>query len=101
MEVRIHFNSSLCLEFHPRFVGLTGSEEQIQKAAKLYRVYMSRGEETEGDYLVDHSIFFFLMDPDGTFMDFFGRNSTADEIADKVVKNVRQWQKDRDAKRLQ
>ena len=91
-------------EFHPRFVGLTGSEEQVQQAAKAYRIYISRSTPTPGaddqDYLVDHSIFFFLVDPDGHFQDFFGRNATADEIAEHLTKSVRQWTKDKRAGRL-
>ena len=91
-------------EFHPRFVGLTGSQEQVDRVAKAYRVYVSKGDMgvngSEDDYLVDHSIFFFFMDPEGTFHDFFGRNSTADDIADKIVKAVREWKKDRESGRL-
>jgi protein SCO1/2 len=91
-------------EFHPRFAGLTGSDEQVQAAAKAFRIYISRGDVgqsgDENDYLVDHSIFFFLMDPQFTFMDFFGRNSSADDIADTIVKRVRQWKKDELAGRL-
>ena len=71
--------------------------------AKAYRIYISRGESTgadDEDYLVDHSIFFFLMDPDGTFMDFFGRNATADDIVDKVSKRVMQWKRDKSSGRL-
>lgn len=88
-------------EFHPRFVGLTGTDEQVANVSKAYRIYISRGEESsEDDYLVDHSIFFFLMDPDGGFMDFFGRNSTADDIATMCTKSIRTWLKDKSAGRV-
>lgn len=87
-------------EFHPRFMGLTGDEEQVKNAAKAYRVYYAIGETDGEDYLVDHSIFFFLMDPEGEFVDFYGRNSTADEIVEKVSKHVRQWQQDRKSGRI-
>ena len=60
----------------------------------MYRIYISKGDPVDGevDYLVDHSIFFFLMDPNGEFVEFFGRNATADEVADKLVKNVKRFQ---------
>ena len=42
--------------FHPRLVGLTGSDEQIRDAAKAYRVYYRLNEPDEdGAYLVDHT----------------------------------------------
>ncbi len=43
-----------CLkDFHPRIIGLTGSDEEIHQAAKGYRVYYSVGPtDDENDYLV-------------------------------------------------
>jgi protein SCO1/2 len=50
-------------EFHPHFIGLTGSHEQIKDTCKAYRVYFSTPKEVAPgqDYLVDHSIYFYLM----------------------------------------
>lgn len=90
-------------EFHPSFVGLTGTQEQIDSVAKFYRIYVSKGDASEGDendYLVDHSIFFFLMDPKGNFMDFFGRSMTAEDVASAVSNRVTQWRKDLKANRI-
>lgn len=90
-------------EFHPRFRGLTGTEDEISKIAKKYRIYISKGDVSpndEEDYLVDHSIFFFLMDPNNKFLDFFGRNLDADEIAKKIIDHVRRWKKDKDSGRI-
>jgi len=59
-------------DFHPDYVFLTGTPEQIQKMAKKYRVYVSKADETEdGDYLVDHSIVLYFHDEQGVMVDFF------------------------------
>lgn len=64
--------------FHPRMVGLTGSEEEIARAVGAYRVLAQRGEEIGGDvdeghYLMDHSALTYFMGPDGAFIAMFGR----------------------------
>jgi len=43
-------------EYHPRFVGLTGTVEDIRQVAREYRVYYMKTEDEGTDYLVDHSI---------------------------------------------
>jgi protein SCO1/2 len=80
-------------DFHPRMVGLTGTFEAVKQACKAYRVYFSTppGADPMGDYLVDHSIFFYLMDPEGKFVDAFGRSVDAKETGDKVDAYVKQW----------
>ena len=56
-------------EFHPSMIGLTGTWEQIKAVCKLYRVYFSTPEGVKPgmDYLVDHSIYFYLMGESSTF----------------------------------
>ena len=52
--------------FSPRLLGLTGSEEQVAAAAKAFKVYRAKGEETPGGgYLMDHSNIAYLMDRNG------------------------------------
>jgi protein SCO2 len=51
--------------FHPRIVGLTGSEEQVRAMAAAYRVYVAAHDEGTGDYSVDHSAFEYLTGLDG------------------------------------
>ena len=50
-------------EFHPALIGLTGAYDEIKAVCKAYRVYFSTPEHVKPgqDYLVDHSIYFYLM----------------------------------------
>jgi protein SCO1/2 len=63
-------------DFHPDIVGLTGTYDEVKNTCKQYRVYFSTPPNVKPgqDYLVDHSIFFYLMDSDGEFVDALGRN---------------------------
>lgn len=77
--------------FHPAFVGLAGTEDEVRRAAKAYRVYYSRDEEEGDEYLVDHSIITYLMDPNGEFQEFYGQNSTAVEVAARIEQQLLSW----------
>lgn len=70
--------------FHDSFIGLAGNEDEVRQAAKAYRVYYSKTDEESPEYLVDHSIITYLMDPRGEFREFYGKNTTAVEIASKI-----------------
>lgn len=74
-----------CKEFHPRIEGLTGTPEQIKKVSRAYRVYFNEGlKSSEEDYLVDHSIIHYFVSRQGKFLEFFGKNMTAHEMATKM-----------------
>jgi protein SCO1/2 len=72
--------------FHERFVGLTGTPDQIKRACQRYRVYYSAPDYEEGkeDYLVDHSIFFYLMDPYGHFKEYFPKQTSAEDVTERL-----------------
>lgn len=79
-------------DFHPTITYLTGTTEQIARASKAYRVYFSKANENaddDEDYLVDHSIVFYLLDPQGEFVDFFTQRMQVGDIVDKVVTAVK------------
>lgn len=61
--------------FPDDLIGLTGTPEQVEIAAGAYRAFYQRAEvEGASDYLMDHSTFIYLMDPDGEFVRLFRHN---------------------------
>ena len=71
---------------HPRMIGLTGSADQVDAASKAYKTYYRKNGEGD-DYLMDHSTFTYLMGPQG-FIDFFARDVTPEEMADRIACHV-------------
>ncbi|KAJ7101617.1 h-sco1 [Mycena crocata] len=80
-------------DFHPAFTGLVGPYEAVKAVCKAYRVYFSTPPHAkpEDDYLVDHSIFVYLMDPKGQFVEAFGQTVTLEEMLQKVHDEVKEW----------
>ena len=70
--------------FDPRIVALTGTEDQIAAVVKEYRVYVAAHPESGGDYTVDHSSLFYLMNPDGKFVNVLHGDLSGDEMADRL-----------------
>ncbi|KAI0385046.1 SCO1 protein [Hypomontagnella monticulosa] len=85
---------SYLAEFHPRFVGLTGTYEQIKDVCKAYRVYFSTPKDVKPgqDYLVDHSIYFYLMDPEGDFVEALGRQHSPEQGAKVILEHMKDWE---------
>ena len=96
-------------EFHPEIIGLTGTYEQVKDVCKQYRVYFSTPKDIKPgeDYLVDHSIYFYLMgefflyfakramltalDPEGDFVECIGRQDTADSATKAIADHINDW----------
>ncbi|KAK4219097.1 protein SCO1, mitochondrial [Rhypophila decipiens] len=80
-------------EFHPSFIGLTGTYDQIKAMCKEYRVYFSTPTEVKPgqDYLVDHSIYFYLMDPEGDFVEALGRQHSPEQAAKVILDHMKDW----------
>lgn len=80
-------------EFHPKLIGLTGTYEQTKHVCKVYRVYFSTPENVKPgeDYLVDHSIYFYVMDPEGDFVECIGRQDTPESAAQIMSQHISDW----------
>ena len=70
---------------HEDMIGLTGSEEQVKAASKAYRTYYKRRPGEDDYYLVDHSAFSYLVMPDDGFVEFFRRELSPEDVADRTA----------------
>jgi protein SCO1/2 len=74
--------------FGPRFIGLSGSPQDIDKAAKAYRVAYSKFVPEGGDaakgYSVDHTAFVYFMSPDGQYITHFPYGTPAARMTETL-----------------
>jgi len=74
--------------FGARFVGLTGTEEEITAAAKAYRVYVQAHKDEGANYTVDHSGVVYLMDKSGAFVANYSLDTSPDKLAADLTKQT-------------
>jgi len=57
--------------FHKNIIGMTGTEQQTKALAEKYGVLYMRTELKDSalEYAVDHSSYFYFLQPDGTLVD--------------------------------
>jgi protein SCO1/2 len=85
-------------DFHPRIKGLTGTAEQVEAAAREYRVFFAVPDEFEQnapDYLIDHSIIMYLMNPEGEFVDYTTKEFTWHESYTKLLRRIIDYERDK------
>jgi protein SCO1/2 len=72
--------------FDPRIIGLTGTPEQIAAVAREYGAYYAPRKIGPGpeDYVMDHSSYLYLMDPEGKFARGFDADTPGDRLAEVV-----------------
>jgi len=75
--------------FGSRIVGLTGSPQQIAAVSKEYGAYSEQRRigPDAGDYLVDHSTYIYIMDPEGEFVRGLDFDTPSDDIA-STLRNI-------------
>ncbi len=69
---------------HEKMIGLTGTPEQVKNASQTYKTYYKAHDKSDEYYLVDHSTFSYLVTPEDGFLEFFKRDDTAEEMADRI-----------------
>ncbi|MFC2970010.1 SCO family protein [Acidimangrovimonas pyrenivorans] len=69
----------------PKMIGLTGTPEQVKAASRAYKTYYKVQDPSQEYYLIDHSTFTYLVFPKIGFVDFFKRDETPKEMADRVA----------------
>lgn len=68
--------------FSPSIIGLSGSVDDIKKTAGAFRVYYSRVEQADlpDGYGIDHSGYFYLVNPQGQFDRVFRWNDSPEDM---------------------
>ncbi len=76
--------------FHPRLSGLTGSKADIDAIKGAFKIYAARGvaEDANGNYNVDHSSFFYLMDGNNSYLAHFDHTITPEILAEKLAEKL-------------
>jgi cytochrome oxidase Cu insertion factor (SCO1/SenC/PrrC family) len=74
------------------FVGLTGTDEEIAKAAEAYRVYyrahIDGRVENGAGYSIDHTGDVYLMGPEGKFVAYYSQGILPDELAADLMLKI-------------
>ena len=69
---------------HDKLIALTGSAEQIDAASKAYKTYYKKQDNGTDEYFLDHSSFSYLVFPKTGFAEFFRRDVSAEQMAERV-----------------
>src|SRR5712692_1494876 len=71
--------------FHPRFIALRGSEDEVRRVATAYKIYFEKVRPPGSSvYLIDHMAFVFLLDRDGKYVALFPPGTSAERMATMV-----------------
>jgi protein SCO1/2 len=73
--------------FDKRILGLTGTPEQIDAMTSAYGVRVEKVLTGES-YMFDHSTYFYLIDPEGRFEDYFSARDDRDRIAEQIARRI-------------
>lgn len=74
--------------FHPELVGLTGTEEQIEAVKATFRVYAQK-QGTGDDYMVNHSSFTYLLDPNGSLIGLYSHETNAEDMSKQIIQSIK------------
>lgn len=77
--------------FGPDFVGLSGTPDQIKRVADAYKIYYRKVEDTDSamGYVIDHSGFMYLMDPDGKYVTHFPHTIAEQSLTDGLAAAIK------------
>ena len=76
--------------FHESIMGLTGTREEIDRAAAAFGArYRITGEAGGGAYSIDHTSIIYVMDRDGRFVTQFTHKATPEQMTAKLARIIR------------
>jgi protein SCO1/2 len=73
--------------FHPSFIGLTGTPEEIRRIANSYKAFYARiAAPRTSEYSIDHSGVIYLVGRDGKYLGFMPPQTAPDRLTDILRK---------------
>ena len=79
-------------DFHPKFIGLTGSQKELNRLYSTFGVYArSNPSDDDGDYIVDHTIITYLVSPDGRVLELFTKSQDQDQVFNLICKHHKSY----------
>ena len=75
-------------QYHPLFIGLTGTQAQMEVAAKAYKVAFEEILAAEHTTLINHSSHIYLMDAAGKYITHFGSDKPPAMLADALQQTL-------------
>ncbi len=70
--------------FHPRFVGLTGSRDELARAARSFKAYAAQQSSAADDDPARHSSVAYLVDPEGRLVTYVAADATVAQAAQRI-----------------
>ena len=59
-----------------------------------YNVYIKGPKDEDEDYIVDHTIIVYLINPDMEFVDYYGQTKDKDQIVNSTMLHMARYKKD-------
>ncbi|WP_457601106.1 SCO family protein [Hydrogenivirga sp.] len=73
--------------FYPSFIGLTGSPKEIEKVARDYMAFYKKVDTgSKTGYLVDHTAYIYLIDPEGALKLIYPSTKQKPELMAEDIK---------------
>lgn len=73
--------------FHPRILGITGAPEVVAEVAGRYGAsYRKADQRSESEYVVDHTAYTYLVDPQGKLVEILPHATPAEVMAPLIRK---------------
>jgi protein SCO1/2 len=75
--------------FHPRIVGLRGSQAETRRVARAFKVYYERATPPgSSGYVINHAAFTFVLDRDGRYLSYLPPGTPAGRTAQVLLEAV-------------
>lgn len=74
--------------FHPRFLGLTGTADEIALAAQAFGAIHVKLATRDGGYSLDHTAFTYLLGPDARFRAAFAHGIEPGQLAAGISRHL-------------